>query len=807
MDTFWQDLRFALRLLIKNRSVTVIALLTLALGIGANTAIFTLVNAVLLRGLPYPQPDRLVMVFNSYPKLDIARSTVSPADYVEYQRALKSYSSFAAVTSFRAPQNLTGAGEPLRVRCATASAPFFPALGVEPILGRVFTAEEDQPGQNRVAVLSHALWKSQFNGDPQIIGKEIRLDGANYSVIGVMPAGFQFPSEAELWVPIAFTSQQLAESPEYLNVIARLRDGVSPAQARAELDSLSQEIRSGLSGASTSGWRIVLDPLEERLLGDLRQPLLVLSGAVLFVLLIACANLAHLLLARVGAREKEFAIRLALGAGKSHLARQLLTECVLLALAGGGLGILLAFWGLDAMTGLLPIDLPSFVQVKLDARVLGFTAVLSVLTGILFGLFPAWQAARGRLNETLKEGGRTSGVALGRRPMRSLLIAAEVACALVLLLGAGLLLQSFARLQVKDYGFDPDGVLTLGVNLPREKYPGLEHIWSFHNRVLERVRALPGVESAGMASSLPLQVGAAATFDIEGKEITPRPHAFRADASPGYFEAMRIALLKGRLFDSRDGLGSPPVAIVDDKLAAMYFPNEDPIGRRISYPWETQDGRPVWREIIGVVRGVKHLDALSQETKGQVYLPLGQGRPTFECAIVVRVAGDPTVLASAVRREILSVDPEQPTFNVRAMSVLLSDYVAQPRFNMFLLAIFAAVSLVLAAAGIYGVISHSVGQRTHEIGIRVALGAERRQILRMILGQGLRMVAVGIAVGLAGAAWLAQFLASLLFEVDARDPWTFALATVALLAVALAACWIPARRAMRVDPIVALRYE
>ncbi|HEX9759934.1 MAG TPA: ABC transporter permease, partial [Candidatus Acidoferrales bacterium] len=778
--------------------------LTLALGIGVNTAIFTVVNAVLLRDLPYPDSGQLIHIFHSYLSINLPRATVSAPGFIEYERSTKMYGSMGAYTGYRAPQNLTSGDTPERVRCILASAGFFPTLGVQPALGRWFLAEEDSPGNNRVTVLSHALWQSRFAADPNVLSRKLTLDGADYEIVGVMPQGFRVPSTAELWIPIAFTPEQREAGVEYLSVVARMKPGVTLAQAQAELDSIATELRRQFNVPSADVFTLTSASLRELTVGDIRAPLLILTGAVGFVLLIACVNLANLLLARASVRRREISIRLAMGAGRWRIARQMLTESVLLSLAGGALGVLAAFWGLEVLLGIIPIDLPAFAVVRVDGAILAFTAALAVLTGIIFGAIPAWQATRSDLMDTLKEGGRGADHG-GHTRTRSALVSLEVALALVLLVGAGLMLRSLARLQSADYGFDPRGVLTAVISLPQARYSTPELRNSFRDQLVEGLAALPGVESAGAATSLPLSFGSSASFFIEGRDLSPAPHAYSAGATPGYFRAMRIPLVRGRLFDQRDLAGSLPVAILDERAADAYWPGEDPIGKRIYFSFEGGQN-PRWREVVGIVGAVKHTSALVEDTKGQTYYPLAQ-RPSPFLVMTIRARTDAAALTSAVRSEVLKLDAAQPVFDTLTMDDRLSTYLAQPRFNMALLGLFAALSLTLAAVGIYGVVSYSVSQRTHEIGIRVALGAQPGDVLRLVLRHGLVLALVGLAMGLAGSWALTRVLEQQLYQVSATDPLTFASVSLVLLLVALLAVFVPARRATRVDPMVALRYE
>ncbi len=807
MHTFLQDLRFGARMLWKTPGFTVVAVLALALGIGANTAIFSVVNAVMLRPLPFPEPDRLMMIFHSYPKMNLPRASVSPRGYSYYAENARSFQSVAAFTGWRAPQNLTGSGEPERVRSILATASFFPTVGVPPMLGRTFSPDEDEPGRDRVAVLSYGLWQQRFGGDRGVLGSTMTLDGNNYTVIGVMPPEFRFPSLADLWVPLALAPKQRQGSlgMEFLNVIGRLKASVAPSQGQAEMQRITADLLKQFPDRTESSWRVLALPLKEVLQGEMRPALLVLLGAVGFVLLIACANVANLLLARSTARIKEIAIRTALGASRLRLVRQLLTESVLLAVIGGLLGLALAYWGLAALLALIPIQLPSFIKINIDTPVMLFTLILAVATGLVFGLAPAFQISSGGVAETLKEGGRTSQAA-GRHRLRGALVVSEIAFALVLLIGAGLMIRSFIRIQQANFGFDATRVLTFEISLPQARYSDDARVRGFFQQVLQRISTLPGVVGVGASSGLPLSLTWTQSYDIEGKQYRPEPHSHFAIASPGYFSALRIPLLRGRSFAESDSADAPPVVVIDERTARMYWPGEDPVGKRVSFDNLPNTDKPRWREVIGVVGGVKHASAVEEETKGTVYLPMQQ-EPARSMAFTVRTQGDPLPLARAVREQVLAVDSLQAVYNFRSMEQLLDEFVAQPRFNMVLLGIFAGLALVLAAVGIYGVISYSVTQRTHEIGVRMALGAQRADVVRLILSHGLRLALVGLAIGIAGALASTRALSRMLFGVSTTDPVTFAGLSLLLIAVAAVASYVPARRAMRVDPMVALRYE
>lgn len=809
MEKFLQDVRYGFRMLLKSPAFTAVAVLTLALGIGANTTIFTVVNAVLLRQMPFSEPGRLMAVYHSYPSINLVHASVDPASWDYYRHNVKSFESMTAYSGFRAPQNLTGVRDPQRVRTVAATGDYFKVLGVAPMLGRTFTAQDDYPGSRQV-VLGYGLWKERFASDPNILNKEISLDGMNYTVVGVMPKGFEFPQKAELWVPIGLTADQMKPGgAEFMEMIGRLRPGVSPETAVAEFAKLTQELRR-LRPGDDDGFEVRTEPLQQLIVGDFRKPLWVLLGAVTLVLLIACVNIANLLLARATIRQRELSIRAALGASRARIISQLLTEGVLLSLAGGLLGLGFAYWGVDILLSLVPMELPSYVHVTLDTKVLLFTLAISIVSGLLFGIVPALHVTGGGLNESLKEGGRTN--APGRHRSRRALVVSEIALAMILLVGAGLMIKSFVRILQADPGFNPQHTLTADISLPDVKYKDQPAMKAAFRDIAARLETMPGVTAAGLISTPPLNTGWTNTFFLRGhSEIKPEPHGYIGLATPGYASAMQIPLKRGRFIQDSDSADSAPVAVIDENAARMYWKNEDPIGKEISVAGEgaisgERDPKPVWRRIVGVVGSVKHRSAIEQETKGQIYIPYQQFAIPA-ATIVVRAQGDPTALASQIREQVMQVDRELPIYEVRTMTSMYDEFVAQPRFNMVLLAAFAGLALLLSAVGIYAVMSYSVTQLTHEIGVRMALGARQRDVLGMILKQAARMAAIGLGIGLVGALLATHVLQSLLFGVRAYDAVTFVSIGLLLAGVALLASFVPALRATRVDPMVALRYE
>jgi putative ABC transport system permease protein len=803
MDTVLQDLRYAFRTLGKNPGFAAVAVLALALGIGANTAIFSVVNAVLLRPLPFPDPDRLMMVLSSNPGKGYPENPVSPPDFLDWRAQNRAFEGMAAFDP--SAFNLNEGTEPERIPGARVSASFLGLVGVKPILGRDFLEEEDRDGAEPVVLIAHGLWIRRFGSDSGIVGRTILLNGRRRTVVGVLPQGYAFPNHSEVWTPIAFDHDDLTgRGGHYLKVLARLRPGVTIAAAQADMDSIAERLRRQYPDSNT-GWGTLVAPLNEMMVGGVRPALLVLIGAVGFVLLIACANVANLLLARATERQKEVAIRLALGAGRARLVRQFLTESAVLGLLGGLIGLLLALWGTDLLVAAGGENLPRFREVSVDGRVLLFTLGLSLLTGIIFGVIPALQASRPDLNETLKEGGRGGTVGRARHRLRGALAVGEIALALVLLIGAGLMLKSFLRLVSVDPGFRPEHLLTLNVSLPQAEYPDGTRQSVFLRESLQKLSALPGVEAAAAATTLPLSGDLISyTFSVDGRSgqsPAERSSALYDGVSPAYFRAMGIRVLKGRSPQETDVVGGARVVVVNEAFARRVFPGEDPIGRRIGI----DDGPQAWREIVGVVADVKQT-SLDGETRQHMYEPLSQA-PSPWLSFVLRTTVEPAGLAAAARRAILEIDHRQPIADVKTAETLVAESVTQPRLAMILLSVFAGTALLLAGMGTYGVIAYSVGQRTHEFGIRMALGAGRGEVLRLVVRQGLLLACIGVLLGLVAAAGATRLLGGLLFGVSPTDPITYAGVALLLIGVALVACLVPARRATLVDPISALRCE
>jgi putative ABC transport system permease protein len=792
LETLWQDLRFGLRMLAKRPGFTLIAVVTLALGIGANTAMFSVVNAVLLRPLPFPEPERLMLVDGK------GVNNFAAPDFRDLATQSHSFAQVGAYTT--ATFNLSGGSEPERVNGARVSVSLLPALGVEPLLGRNLTPEEDRDGGERVVLLSHGLWQRQFGADAGVVGRAIRLDEQSYTVIGVLPPGRSFPADKELFVPLALSATVLTNYEGYfLTLIARLKPGVTRPQADAELAMI---IKPGERGPRFESLRVL--GLQEALVGDVRTMMLVLMGAVGFVVLIACANLANLLLTAAARRQKEIAVRLSLGANRGRLVRQFLTESLLLAALGGLAGLLLAYWGMTLVNALLPSTIPRIGVIGVDGRVLGFTGALTVTAGLLFGTLPALRASQTELTEALKAGSRTLGGGFGARRLRGSLVVSQVALTVVLLTGAGLLIKSFVRLQQTPLGFRPERLLTARIALPRSTYATPPQRLSVADKLLEEIRQQPGMQEAALTSSLPFATGNPSYVILMNgqEEVRPgMPAANFRSVSPDYFRVMGIPLLKGREFSEADHERAPMVTIINETMAKRLWPNADPIGQRIK---ETSNER-AWREIVGIVGSVRHR-ARGEEPRPELFVPWSQG-PAPALNVAVRTQAEPASFAAALGRAVTAIDANLPVFEVRTMEERLYDSVAQPRFRTALLGVFAALALVMAAVGLYAVMAFSVAQRTHELGIRIALGAQRREVIGLVLRQGGILVGIGIAIGLAGALALTRLLTTLLYEVRPTDPSTFLAIPTLLMIVAMLACWLPARQAAKVDPIVALRYE
>ncbi|HKV37080.1 MAG TPA: ABC transporter permease [Pyrinomonadaceae bacterium] len=801
MDGLIKDLKFAIRGLIKRPGFTAIALLALALGIGANTAIFSLVNAVVLRPLPFPDSDRLVWVFGNV-RNGTGRASVAPGDFIDYRNQNKTFEQFAASGTLPLPATLTGSGEPERLRASNVTGNYFQTFGVAPFLGRGFSFENEKSGSDQVTVLSYALWQRRFAGDPAILNKTIVLNGKACEVIGVMGKDVSLPQAADLWIPMNFDAdpEMKQRFAHFLRPIGRLRQGASLAQAQADTDLIAAQIEKQFPESNT-GWNLRLVSLREQLVGSTRTTVYILFGAVAFVLLIACANVANLLLVRAAARQREIALRTALGASRPRIMRQMITESLLLALIGGALGALLAAWGVNLLVKLSENSIPATVQVKIDLTVLGFTLLISVVTGILFGLAPAFRTAKVNLIDSLKEGSRGEGHSALRSRTRSALVILESAVAVMLLIGAGLLIRSLVALQNVNPGFDANNVLTMRIDLPRQKYDKPEKAGIFFQDLETRVSALPGVEAAGMVTELPLsgQLNDI-SFNVEGRPPVSPDQQLGADfrrINQNYFSAMRIPLLRGRNFTEQEVARGDKLVIVSQSLVNAAFPNEEPLGKRLI----TFNNEPF--EIVGIVGDLLHR-SLGSQPYAAMYFPK---RQTGGTNLVLRTTGDPMSLVGAVRNEVRAMDPDQPIAAVRPMTEWVDSSVAAPRYRTTLFVLFAALAMILAATGIYGVMSYSVAQRTHEIGVRMALGARRAHVLRLVVGQGMLLTLIGVVIGLAAAFGLTRVMASLLFGVTARDPITFGAVAVLLITVAFIACVVPARRATKVDPLVALRYE
>ena len=805
MDHLKQDLLYALRRLVRAPGFTVVAVLTLALGIGANSAIFSVVNGVLLKPLPYVESNRLVGVYHTSEGL---RAVMSGPNFTDVAKTATTLESIAAVNTDRAI--LTGEGEPTRLAIGVVTASLFSVLRIRPEIGRTFDALENTPGRTNVVILSHALWRQRFGGDPGVIGRRITLDGEPKEVIGVMPADFSYPPDRQAWLPLEFDEQFVSKQRGswYLDVVARLKPGVTPEQSAAEVETIGRNLARQYPD-SNAEIGFTTYPLLDAMVVKIRGGVYVLLGAVGFVLLIACTNVANLLRARAAARGSEMAVRTALGADRTRLVRQLLTESVILSLVGAGVGLLLAVWGVDLLTKLKPEGIPRLDNVRIDGTVILFTIATAVVTGILFGLVPAFSATRG-LSNALKESGRGAVAARSGNRVRGVLVVVELALAVMLLAGAGLLLRSFMKLQAVDPGFKVGQALTFDLTLPDARYRERERRVAFFDQLLPRLRALPGVRSASSVLGLPLGgLDLIISFTVEGRPPVPpsqQPAMQVRVAAPGYFEAIGIPLKRGRAFTDDDKAGSPRVVLITESAARQFFPNEDPIGKTITLGWRMGPGTPrAGGEVIGILGDIKDA-GLNEANPPQIYLPYRQW-PIGTMSVVLETAVPPLSLADAVRAEVYAVDGNLPVSNVSTVGAIVAKSISQQRFYMLLLTIFAGVALVLAAIGIFGVLSYAVSQRTREIGIRMALGAQGRSVVQMVVRQAMILVACGIAAGLALGLVLSQTMVKMLFAIEPTDPATYASVALTLGVVALGASYLPARRATRVDPIVALRAD
>ena len=812
METLLSDLKHGLRLILKNPVFNLVIIVALALGIGANTAIFSVLNAVLLKPLPYEDSEQLVTMWQRFTGIGVPKDQnwTSAPEFEDVRRYQSSFSDIAAMQS--ASFTILVGDRPERILGQFVSPSFFKLLHVEPFLGRTFSVDEEQQGKETVVVISHGLWQRRFGADRSLVERTVNLNGRPYQVIGIAAPGFKDPMQpdAEMWAALSFTPQQLTQRGSHgLLVIARIKPELTLAQARSDMARVSERIVEGAPDYPYArfGYRVLVNPLLEESVGDIRPALMMLMGSVGLVLLIACTNVANLLLVRASAREREMGIRTALGAARGRLIRQMLTESVLLSLVGASVGVALAHVGVSLLAAMGAESFPRLGETRIDLGALTFTIAVAVATGILFGLFPAFQSARGETQEVLKEGSQTSTAGRNRLRLRRALVAGEVALSLLLLVGAGLLIKSFMRLQHVDAGFDPSGVLTMRIVVPAARYAEPDRVRNFYREVLRRTASLPGVTRVGANNGIPLSgAGGSGTTTIDNPAFPDdrgTPEADLRTVSPGYFEAMGMTMLGGRMFDDRDNETSQPVAIVDETMAKTFWPNEDPIGKRIKRGGR-QSTSP-WLTIVGVVRHVRYR-TLEEPSRVQLYMPHAQV-PTTGMSLAIKTTLQPQTLSSSVQREVMAIDPEQPVWAVRTMDELMASSVRRRQLIMTLLTLFAGIALTLAAVGIYGVISYWVTQRSHEIGIRVAIGANRLDVMKMVLAQSMSVVLIGVVIGLIGAAALTRAMATLLYDVSPTDVATFGSYASALILVGLVASYLPARRATRIDPVTMLRQQ
>lgn len=811
MQTLLQDLRFGVRMLLKNPIVTLVAIIALTLGIGANSAIFSVVNAVLLRSLPYAEEQQLVMVWEKKQGRKTDQNVINLGNFFDWKDQNKVFADMAAFFDLTA--NLTGDGEPEEVPGQIVTTNLFPLLGVNAIKGRTFTPDEGKPGQPNVVMISYGLWQRRFGGDSNVIGRQVTLNNRQNTIIGVLPANFSWhirkgsmtSKAAEIWSPWEISNELRQRQGRFASAVARLRSGVTPAQAQQEMDVIGARLAEQYPEFNTK-WGVNVVPLRTQFTGDIRRPLLILLGAVGFVLLIACANVANLLLARAAARKKEIALRAGLGASRLRIARQLLTESLLLSVVGGTFGLLLAWWGTKALIALSPPQLMDLRDVRVNLPVLAFTFGVSLLTGIIFGLVPALEATRFDLQDSLKEGGKNIGGSARSHRFRNLFVVTQVALALVLLVGAGLLVKSLNRLQSVDPGFNPKELLTMRVSLPARKYDADGKVLNFFQQAVEQMKSVPGVEAAGAINSLPFTgLYSGTSMEIEGQPQLPPGQKLTTGicvTDANYFQVMQIPLKLGRLFTTQEATNERHVVVVNETFVRKHLSGVSPLGQRVTINMKDEN---VPTEIIGVVGDHKHM-GLDVEVEPMAYWP----HPELvysSMTLVMRVRGDATNVVPAARNVIRNLDPDQPISDVSTMEGLLAKSLAKSRFNTTLLTIFAFVAVVMAAVGIYGVMSYAVLQRTHEIGVRMALGAQERDVLKLVVRQGIVLAAIGVGAGLIASFGLTRLIVSLLFETTATDATTFALVGIGLFLVTLLACYVPARRATKVDPLVALRYE
>lgn len=811
-----QDLRHSARTLLKQPAFVIPVTLILALGIGANSTIFSVVNAVLIRPLPYEAPDRIVMIWETNQSKGVPRTIVSPANFRDWKEQNNVFDHLAAFRFWY--YTVTGTGDPKIYQGARVSADFFPLLGVKPAFGRNFGLEEEQVGRDHVVILSHSLWQSRFGGNPNIIGQLLTIDGEPFTIIGILPANFRFTrvlnAELQLWMPIAFTPQQLTREDRSIIVYGRLKQGVPLSQAQAEMNGITRRLEQQYP-QTNSGWAAQVNNLQEQAIEPIRPTLLILMAVVGFILLIACANVANLLLARAATKQKEVAIRLALGSSQFRLIRQLLIESLLLALLGGAAGLLVAYWGMNVLNVILPDRIPHLQKLSVDLSVLGFTLIVSLLVGVIVGLIPGLRASRLNVSEALQESGRTLSEAPSRRRMRNLFVVLEVTLAVPLLISAGLMLRSTLLLQNIDRGINLKNVLTMQISLPAAKYSTAQQRAAFYKQALQRIQSEPGVQSASAVNFLPLtNLGDATRLTIEGRNPPPPGQEIAVSyrvIDQDYFRTMVIPLLRGRYFTEQDNDESHGVVMINQTMARRYWPDGDAVGKRLQphfpaakVPWRPESTN-TWLTIVGVVGDVEE-KGLNDELSAEIYVPYLQN-PSSLMNLLVRSTSDPLRLVPGVSRQILAVDKDQPVYNIKTMEDVFSQSIAAPQVITSLLSTFGAIALILAAIGVYSVMSYSVAQRTHEVGVRMALGAQQQHVLRMILGQGLKLVLIGVVIGLTTAFAVTRVMSNLLFGVSATDPPIFVTVPLLFIGVAMVASYLPARRALKVDPIIALRNE